>query len=125
MPLYKFNCQKCGGDECGYDAVSVWDVDSQQWVLGSSFDQGWCQDCGEVRLAQRSLSRAEARRARQSLAAMPTALLTQAVRDADRALVTAIAALRTRSADVAQLQTIGSLRKTRLRLRASLKGAKA
>ncbi len=38
-------CANCGSADCGMDAVAVWDNVSQEYVLGTVYDDGWCQDC--------------------------------------------------------------------------------
>lgn len=44
----RFFCPKCSGQDCGYDANAVWDEAAQAWVLGSTYDKGWCNHCGDV-----------------------------------------------------------------------------
>lgn len=46
--LKAYRCPKCGGDEVGHDAASIWDEVEQEWTLGSTYDDGWCSECGEV-----------------------------------------------------------------------------
>jgi hypothetical protein len=43
-----YKCPKCGGTEVGQDAASAWDVEAQKWILGSTYDDQWCNDCGEL-----------------------------------------------------------------------------
>jgi hypothetical protein len=47
MKLIHHLCPKCRGDNCGYDACSTWDPVTEEWVLGSTYDNGWCPDCGD------------------------------------------------------------------------------
>lgn len=44
-----FRCPECGGDRVGWDAYSNFDPVTQSEVLGGSYDDGWCNDCGEVK----------------------------------------------------------------------------
>lgn len=45
-------CPICKTEECGNDANAGWDVVIQASVLISEFDNQWCQDCGDVKLEQ-------------------------------------------------------------------------
>jgi hypothetical protein len=47
-----YRCPECGGDHCGNDATSGWDVVTQESVLNSEYDDQWCNDCGEVSLEE-------------------------------------------------------------------------
>jgi len=47
-PRVGYRCPDCGSDHVGYEATSRWDVETQSWVLGHSYDDGWCNDCGDV-----------------------------------------------------------------------------
>jgi hypothetical protein len=38
-------CGTCGSDEVSRDAWADWDIDKQEWVLGSVFDYGHCHKC--------------------------------------------------------------------------------
>ncbi len=55
-PRIKMVCKECGSDDvlCDAYAVSVWDVDTQQWEVVNTFDKGaYCNECdGETRLEQ-------------------------------------------------------------------------
>jgi hypothetical protein len=66
-------CSNCGSTDCGLDAVAVWDDVAQGYVLGNTFDDGWCEDCSsdaapeeyeldgdELAEAQRAIDRAAA-----------------------------------------------------------------
>jgi hypothetical protein len=35
-------CETCGSVEVWVDALAEWDVDTQSWELGSTFDNSWC-----------------------------------------------------------------------------------
>jgi hypothetical protein len=39
-------CPACGSDDVGLDAYAEWDVEKQEWVLGATYDQHQCHDCG-------------------------------------------------------------------------------
>ena len=41
-------CPHCGTTSCGSDATANWSPLDQQWVLGSTFDDLWCNDCGDI-----------------------------------------------------------------------------
>ena len=61
MTRVTYRCPKCGGAECGFDATSRWDDEAQAWVLGSTYDSGWCTDCGDLdELDERPLDAAPA-----------------------------------------------------------------
>jgi len=39
-------CSLCGSTNCGLDATAVWDSDAQEYVLNTTFDSSWCDECG-------------------------------------------------------------------------------
>jgi hypothetical protein len=41
-----YQCCKCGSRTVGWDAVAYWCEETQQPVLGPTFDDGWCEICG-------------------------------------------------------------------------------
>lgn len=41
----KMVCKHCGSDNVHLDAYADWDEDTQQWVLGSTYDHEFCSDC--------------------------------------------------------------------------------
>lgn len=41
----KYICPYCGGDNLLMDAFCNWDVSKQEWILHSTFDDVYCQDC--------------------------------------------------------------------------------
>lgn len=44
-------CSECGSHDVQRDAFAEWDYDTQQWVVGPVFDQGYCENCqGEASL---------------------------------------------------------------------------
>jgi hypothetical protein len=47
--MIRIICGECGSDNVRRDAWAEWDIDAQRWVLGSVFDQGFCEACGEER----------------------------------------------------------------------------
>lgn len=57
----KIICAECGSDNVRRDAYAEFDVDAQEWVLSTVFDQGYCEACGgvEERLEERPLALAE------------------------------------------------------------------
>lgn len=48
MARVKFVCPKCGSLNVGFEATSEWDEGAQVWGLGCQYDDGWCNDCGDV-----------------------------------------------------------------------------
>jgi DNA-directed RNA polymerase subunit RPC12/RpoP len=38
-------CRYCGSDEVSRDAWANWEVATQQWVLGATFDAAFCHRC--------------------------------------------------------------------------------
>jgi len=42
---FKKVCKECGSDDIWADAAAEWCVDSQAWVLGSTFDHVECRKC--------------------------------------------------------------------------------
>ena len=50
-------CHRCGSDEVSRDAWANWDVDKQDWVLGTVFDHAHCHRCdGETSLIEVELA---------------------------------------------------------------------
>lgn len=47
--IMAYRCPMCASTEVGWDASSVFDPVTQTEELGSSYDSGWCNDCGEVK----------------------------------------------------------------------------
>lgn len=39
-------CSECGDEGITIDASAEWDVDTQEWVLGSLHDYTYCSNCG-------------------------------------------------------------------------------
>lgn len=51
-------CARCGGNNVSRDAWADWDVTTQQWVLGATFDYAHCHACEkETALEERTLGR--------------------------------------------------------------------
>jgi hypothetical protein len=46
--LQAVRCPSCGGKECGWDAYSAFNPVTQDTELGGEYDNGWCNDCGDV-----------------------------------------------------------------------------
>jgi hypothetical protein len=40
-----FKCNACGSDNIKKDAYAEWDVEQQEWVLCTVFDDTVCDDC--------------------------------------------------------------------------------
>lgn len=38
-------CACCGSDDVVLDATAAWDIDAQEWVLNSTFDDAYCNTC--------------------------------------------------------------------------------
>jgi hypothetical protein len=38
-------CKSCGGTNVMHDAWAVWNVETQEWELGTVFDYAHCEDC--------------------------------------------------------------------------------
>lgn len=45
MPRVKKLCANCGSENIVKDAWAEWDIDKQEWVLSTFFDDTFCQDC--------------------------------------------------------------------------------
>lgn len=45
----KIVCGKCSTENVRQDAWAEWDVAAQKWVLGSTYDQGFCEECEDER----------------------------------------------------------------------------
>lgn len=44
-------CEECGSDNVWVDATAAWDIATQKWVLESTFQQEYCEQCdGETTL---------------------------------------------------------------------------
>lgn len=52
MKRIKIVCVKCKSDDAGRDASAYWDIEKQDWTLGSIYDDPWCNDCGETELEE-------------------------------------------------------------------------
>lgn len=50
------NCGECGSREVARDANARWSDDLQDWELTGVYDQGYCDDCGEVSLKEKPLA---------------------------------------------------------------------
>ena len=49
-------CGSCGSTDVSRDAWGEWDVEAQDWVLGTVFDHAHCHACqGETRLVEAEL----------------------------------------------------------------------
>jgi hypothetical protein len=46
-PRLDMVCRDCGGNNVTRDGWARWDVEAQDWVLGSFFDYAFCHDCEE------------------------------------------------------------------------------
>jgi len=46
-------CEKCGSPNIVRDAWANWSVETQEWVLGNTFDHCECEDCeGETHVSE-------------------------------------------------------------------------
>lgn len=55
--MIKYICRHCRGDNLLIDAYARWDVDAQDYVITSVFDNVECVDCGgETRAIEVSLN---------------------------------------------------------------------
>lgn len=41
-------CSDCNGNDVLIDAWGVWNIDTQEWDLDNTFDDGYCKDCDKV-----------------------------------------------------------------------------
>lgn len=41
----KMVCSECGSEDVLADAWAEWDIDTQEWVLQTTFDEKFCPDC--------------------------------------------------------------------------------
>ena len=114
--LITYRCPRCDGDNVGYDANSVWCDEAQDWVLGGTYDNAWCNTCGDINLVARPLTRAERATRRARRAAHPLATLLEAAREAEAALTRAIALVE---------PDAPSLRARRTKLRKAIAGTRA
>lgn len=49
-------CAECGSTDVSRDAWADWDTTTQEWVLGTVFDDAYCHACaGEARLEEQPL----------------------------------------------------------------------
>lgn len=39
-------CTECGSDDVRCDAYAIWDIEAQDWVLLTTFDNTDCEKCG-------------------------------------------------------------------------------
>ena len=55
--IKKMICAECGSDDVWIDATAVWDVENQNWELGSMFQQEVCRKCEtEVKIIEAEYS---------------------------------------------------------------------
>ncbi len=55
-PKIRKVCDECGSDDVRCDAFAAWDVEAQEWVLGSTYDAEHCEHCqGEARLVDEAI----------------------------------------------------------------------
>lgn len=40
-------CRYCGSKNVSVDSIARWNDELQDWVLSSTLDSGYCDDCGE------------------------------------------------------------------------------
>ena len=56
MMAVEYVCSLCGGNSVTRDAWAEWDLEEQDWVLGTVYDYAFCHDCQkETRLKEVSL----------------------------------------------------------------------
>ena len=54
-------CGTCGSVDVWVDAMAEWDVETQSWELGSTFDYSWCRDCvGETNIINQEIKETSA-----------------------------------------------------------------
>lgn len=46
QPKQKPICEACGSEDILVDAYASWDVETQKYVLHSTYDDTRCNDCG-------------------------------------------------------------------------------
>lgn len=56
---FAYVCPDCDGGECGREATASWDIAGQRFELGSKYEQGWCNECGDVELKREPISTAD------------------------------------------------------------------
>ncbi len=44
-PKKQFYCLSCGGTNLVSDAATRWNIDKQEWVVASVYDDTYCEDC--------------------------------------------------------------------------------
>ena len=53
-PKLQMVCETCGSTDVSRDAWGDWDVEAQDWVLGTVFDYAHCHACdGETNIEER------------------------------------------------------------------------
>jgi hypothetical protein len=111
-PLVKWVCEDCGSNDCGSDAYSVWDTLTQEEVLGGSYDDAWCTNCGgDAPIKEVPLTRAERAERRLLLEATPAARQRAALLAAAAALERAYDNVRRHPVPIGVLK---AMRKARL-----------
>lgn len=45
-PRVKLLCPECGAEDVVLDAYAAWDVETQDWVLHSTYEEKRCNTCG-------------------------------------------------------------------------------
>jgi hypothetical protein len=123
--LITYRCPHCRGDNVGYEATSDWCVDSQSWVLGSTYDHAWCNDCGDIKLVEHPLTRTEVAERRARRARHPLAELIAAAVEADASLTDALNRLEATNAQGRANAAVRAIRKRRTDLRKAITRARA
>jgi hypothetical protein len=53
---HTYICDVCGSEDVMLDAYAEWDTEIQDWVLRSTFDQAYCEQCeGECTLEEKPI----------------------------------------------------------------------
>jgi len=42
---FLYACPHCGSTNVSRDASTYWNIESQKWELGGTYDNAWCNDC--------------------------------------------------------------------------------
>ncbi|ESQ75196.1 hypothetical protein ABAC402_11035 [Asticcacaulis sp. AC402] len=52
-------CADCGSDRILKDAYAEWDIETQEWVLSTTFDDNLCDACGGTTVQEEGIAVAE------------------------------------------------------------------
>lgn len=47
MNKVRMVCENCGSEDVYRDALTSWDIETQEWTIAGTLDSNGCNTCGE------------------------------------------------------------------------------